>query len=256
MKVCLLIPFYNHGSAIAQVVASLRCLDLPCRIVDDGSDADDQVALAKVAVAEAQWVTVQRLPLNQGKGGAVMAGCDAALAAGFTHVAQIDADGQHSASDVPRLLAAAQSRPEALVTGQPIYDNSIPRARYYGRYMTHIWVWINTLSLEIKDSMCGLRIYPLAATCAVWHRYRVGKRMDFDTEIMVRLAWQGVPIIGIPTRVTYPLDGVSHFKMLRDNLLITRMHTRLFFGMLLRLPKLLNRRMAGNALQPSNKAQR
>ena len=67
--------------------------------------------------------------------------------------------------------------------------------------------------------------------------------MDFDTEIMVRLSWKGVRIISVPTRVTYPRDGISHFRMLEDNVYISRMHTRLFFGMLWRLPALLSRRV-------------
>jgi glycosyltransferase involved in cell wall biosynthesis len=247
MKPCILIPFYNHGGAIAQVLASLRPLGLPCRVVDDGSNAAAKAALGAAIAANASWVTLQTLPTNQGKGGAVMAGCDATLAAGFTHAIQIDADGQHQAGDVERLLEVARRHPAALVSGQAVYDASVPRARLYGRYLTHVWVWINTLSLEIKDSMCGLRVYPLAATCAVWRRGYVGKRMDFDTEIMVRMSWKGVPIVNIPTRVTYPVDGVSHFRMLRDNVFISCMHARLFVGMVVRSPLILGRRLVRRA---------
>jgi hypothetical protein len=120
----------------------------------------------------------------------------------------------------------------------------VPRSRLYGRYLTHVWVWINTLSFEIRDSMCGLRVYPLAATCEIWRKYRVDRRMAFDTEILVRLSWSGVRIIAVPTRVTYPRDGVSHFRMLKDNVHISWMHTRLFFGMLRRAPVLLFRRVS------------
>lgn len=242
MKACILIPFYNHAGAIVQVVEALVPFGLPIRIVDDGSDEAARRVLAAI-VGRIPQVTVQRLATNQGKGGAVMAGCDAALAAGFTHALQIDADGQHAASDLPRLLDAARRQPDALISGQAIYDASVPRSRLYGRYVTHFWVWVNTLSFEIRDSMCGLRVYPLAATCEVWRRQRLGHRMDFDTEIMVRMNWAGVTVVSIPTRVTYPVDGVSHFHMLRDNVLISAMHARLFFGMLWRLPLLLGRRM-------------
>lgn len=244
MNPCIIIPYYNHGGAIAQVIASLRSLGLPCRVVDDGSDAAAQEALARVVAAESDWVKAQRLPTNQGKGAAVRAGCEAALAEGFTHAVQIDADGQHRIEDVPRLLDIARRRPEALVSGQAVYDASVPRSRLYGRYITHVWVWINTLSFEIKDSMCGLRVYPLAATCNVWRTQYVGRRMDFDTEIMVRLSWRGVPIISVPTHVTYPSDGVSHFRMLRDNVFISLMHARLLVGMLWRSPLILGRRVA------------
>ena len=244
MKPCIVIPYYNHGGAIGQVIAALRPLGLPCRIVDDGSNASAKAALAVAVQAEQSWVTVQTLATNQGKGGAVMAGCEAALADGFTHAVQIDADGQHRTEDVPRLLELSRRQPHALVSGQAVYDASVPRARLYGRYLTHVWVWINTLSLEIKDSMCGLRVYPLAATCHVWRHQHVGKRMDFDTEIMVRLSWAGVPIVNVPTHVTYPVDGVSHFRMLKDNAFISLMHARLFFGMLWRFPFILGKRVA------------
>ena len=145
---------------------------------------------------------------------------------------------------MPRLLEQARRQPAALISGEAVYDDSVPRSRLYGRYITHVWVWINTLSFEIRDSMCGLRVYPLASTCQVWRRHRLGRHMDFDTEILVRLSWSGVTIINIPTRVTYPSDGVSHFRMLRDNVYISLMHARLLFGMLWRLPLLLGRRVA------------
>src|SRR5688572_8069013 len=242
MKACVVIPFFNHPAAIAGVVASLKPLGLPCRIIDDGSDPSSQQVLAGIAARE-DWITLQRLPENRGKGAAVMAGCEAALAEGFTHALQIDADGQHDVAIVPALLQLALCQPAAVITGQAVYDDSVPRARRYGRYVTHLWVWINTLSFEIKDSMCGLRVYPLAAACAIWRRYRVGRHMDFDTEILVRLSWGGAPVVNVPTRVSYPRDGVSHFRMLKDNVFISCMHTRLFFGMLQRLPMLLGRRL-------------
>jgi len=103
-------------------------------------------------------------------------------------------------------------------------------------------VWIETLSLQLKDSMCGFRVYPVAPTLRLVNSVPLGKRMDFDTEVMVRLYWQGNTSYFLPTRVTYPENGVSHFDALHDNLRISWMHTRLFFGMLPRIPSLLFRR--------------
>jgi len=102
-------------------------------------------------------------------------------------------------------------------------------------------VRINTLSTRIEDAMCGFRVYPLAAIVELAKRASFGSRMEFDPEILVRAAWAGIPLISMPTQVTYPIDGVSHFKMWRDNVRISWMHTRLFFGMLWRLPVLLTR---------------
>jgi hypothetical protein len=173
-----------------------------------------------------------------------VAGFRAAAARGHTHVLQIDADGQHAAADIPLFLEQARRRPDAVIAGCPVYDESVPRARLYGRYATHVWVWINTLSLDIRDSMCGFRVYPLASLLPLLDATRIGRRMDFDSDVIVRLHWRGVPVVNQPTRVTYPLDGVSHFRMLRDNVRISLMHARLFVGMLLRSPLLLWRKVA------------
>ncbi|HEB0855795.1 TPA: glycosyltransferase [Citrobacter braakii] len=238
---CVLIPCYNHGAMMSRVLARLQPFDLPCIVVDDGSDDATRDELARLA-AENSNLTLIRLPVNAGKGAAVLRGMQAAADAGFSHAVQVDADGQHDIEDIPRLLALAKEHPTALISGQPIYDGSIPRSRLYGRWVTHVWVWIETLSLQLKDSMCGFRVYPVAPTLQLAQRVTLGKRMDFDTEVMVRLYWQGNTSYFIPTRVTYPLDGLSHFDALKDNLRISRMHTRLFFGMLPRIPSLLLRR--------------
>lgn len=239
---CIVVPVYDHERAVAGTVAALKVHGLPCILVDDGSHAPCAAELDRIAAAECGWLRLLRLPDNQGKGAAVMAGFAAAQAAGYTHGLQIDADGQHDAADIPRLLAQAAANPQALITGVPLYDASVPRGRRYGRYVTHVWVWINTLSLRIRDSMLGFRVYPLAPALRVWNTRTVGRRMDFDTEIMVRMFWDGVDVLSLPTRVRYPTDGVSHFDLWRDNLRISRMHARLFAGMLLRLPRLLAQR--------------
>lgn len=241
LKTCVVIPVYNHEHAIGSVVNALLAYDLHCILVDDGSSPGcAQVLDALVAAAPAQ-LSLCRHALNCGKGAAVMTGMQFAVKAGYTHALQIDADGQHSVADLPKFLKAAAFNPAAVICGYPIYDDSVPAIRLYARYLTHIWVWINTLSFAIKDSMCGFRLYPLAAVNSLAARTTIGQRMNFDTDILVRLYWDGLEVINQPTRVAYPVDGVSHFRVWLDNLLITRMHTTLFFGMLLRIPTLLRR---------------
>ncbi|HDS4946830.1 glycosyltransferase [Klebsiella aerogenes] len=238
---CVLIPCYNHGAMMPRVLARLQPFGLPCIVVDDGSDTSTRQQLDRLS-AETANLTLIRLPRNAGKGAAVIRGLQAAAEAGFSHAVQVDADGQHAIEDIPQLLALAQAHPEALISGQPIYDDSIPRSRLYGRWITHIWVWIETLSLQLKDSMCGFRVYPVMPTLRLAQRVTLGQRMDFDTEVMVRLYWQGNTSYFIPTRVTYPPDGLSHFDAFKDNCRISLMHTRLFLGMLPRIPSLLFRR--------------
>lgn len=247
MKPALIVPFFNHSGAIEATLDGLAGSGVPCFLVDDGSDADCDAVLQRLGQRHASWLVLIRYPVNAGKGHAVMTGMQAAAEAGYSHGIQIDADGQHDASALPRMIEAMRSHPEAVIAGVPIYDDSVPRARLYGRYATHVWVWINTLSFDIKDSMCGFRAYPLAVALRVWREQGVGARMEFDTEIIVRLHWQGVAVVNLPVAVRYPLDGVSHFRLWRDNLRISWMHTRLFFGMLRRLPRLLWRRWVSAA---------
>ncbi|WP_179402103.1 glycosyltransferase family 2 protein [Burkholderia guangdongensis] len=241
--ICVVIPIYNHRDAIGGTLARLVVHGLPIIVVDDGSDAQTQQTLAELAERHRAYVTLLRLPVNGGKGAAVMAGLRAARASGYTHAIQIDADGQHDAADVPKFVEAARATPDAVILGRPRFDESVPKARLYGRYLTHVWVWIETLSLDIPDAMCGFRLYPLDAVCRLIDSVSMPTRMDFDSEILVRLHWRGLAFRTIPTRVVYPADGVSHFDVLWDNVRISASHTRLVAGMLVRAPLLLARRL-------------
>jgi predicted LPLAT superfamily acyltransferase len=237
---CFLVPCYNHGSTIERVVDSLRPFDLPIVIVDDGSNKETKQSLHKQALADD--VTLLNLPENQGKGGAVMAGLRYAGAQNYSHAIQIDADGQHDVAAIPTLIERSKQYPDRVISGQPNYDESAPKSRLYGRYITHIWVWIETLSFQIKDSMCGFRAYPVSQSLSALNKYNIGKRMDFDTEILVRMYWDGVNIDFVDTKVIYPEGGISHFDALWDNVKISKMHAKLFFGMLPRIPSLLARK--------------
>lgn len=239
MKPVAVVPVYNHAATAGAVVRSLHALGLPVILVDDGSEAGCAAALD--ALAATPETSLLRLPINSGKGSAVIAGLREAHARGYTHALQLDADGQHDAAALPAFLAAMRDAPNAVIVGCPRYDESVPKGRLIGRYATHLWVWINTLSRRIRDSMCGLRVYPLAAALPALDAMPAQSRMEFDTEILVRLDWAGVPIRNEPVSVRYPPDGVSHFRLWRDNARISKMHARLFFGMLRRLPRLLAR---------------
>ena len=251
-RVCAVVPVYNHEHAIAGIVGELRRCALTVYLVDDGSRASCAEVLDRLAAVDPE-VRVVRLAHNQGKGAAVLAGMRAAAREGCTHALQIDADGQHQVDDVPRFLAVATADPAAVVCGAPQFDDSMPRSRRYLRYLTHVMVWVNTLSFGIRDSMCGFRVYPLAQVLPVIESEVPGRRMDFDVEALVRLHWRGVPLRWLPTPVSYPAGGVSHFRLLQDNVLITRMHTRLFFGMLRRLPRIVARRTGMRVLQPTTR---
>jgi glycosyltransferase involved in cell wall biosynthesis len=235
---CLLIPVYDHGRELEDVVARLEPLGLPCIVVDDGSHDETRLVIDGLAERLA-WVTVKRRLRNGGKGAALKSGYATAASTGYTHALQLDADGQHDVEDVRALWQAAKTRPEALVLGRPEFDETAPAARRHGRLVSLFWVHVETLSRRIGDPLCGLRCMPLEATQAVLARRRCGDHMEFDPEIAVRLVWAGVPVVNVPCRVRYPDGGTSHFDLFRDNVRISWMHTRLFFEMIGRLPWLL-----------------
>ncbi|WP_110187547.1 glycosyltransferase family 2 protein [Pokkaliibacter plantistimulans] len=243
MRTAILIPVYNHEEAIGLTLQAVMAFGYPILLVDDGSHQGCQRVLESLQHAHAEQVMLLRRTHNGGKGAAVKSGLLELERLGFTHAVQVDADGQHDIERLPQLLAAAVDHPGALVSGYPEYDDSVPKGRYLARYLTHVWVWINTLSLQIRDSMCGFRVYPVPQVNQMLANVKTGDRMEFDPELLVHWCWQGGRLINIPVRVHYPLDGVSHFRVLHDNLLISRMHASLFFGMLWRLPRLLQRRL-------------
>lgn len=237
---CAVIPVYNHERTIAGVVDSVRKQGLPVVLVDDGCSEVCSRELERLSTFP--QISLLKHEVNQGKGAAVRTGLLAASERGFTHALQVDADGQHSLQDVKRFIDEARLHPGSVICGEPVFDDTIPRARLYGRYCSHIWVWTETLSMDIVDSMCGFRVYPLSETSPLLRTSHIRSRMDFDTEILVRLHWRAVPMRWLKTRVHYPRDGVSHFRMWHDNALMFTLHARLLVGMLIRLPLLLSRK--------------
>jgi glycosyltransferase involved in cell wall biosynthesis len=248
MKPVAIIPVFDHGQTVGAVVAALRASGLPVILVDDGSHAPcaqtlDALMATDTANGNLPPLTLLRHSENRGKGAAVLTGFRYAQTVNASHALQVDADGQHDLAALPAFLEVAAAHPEAVIAGCPRYDKDVPKARLYGRYLTHIWVWINTLSLRIVDSMCGFRLYPLAAVAPLLPVLKHARRMDFDPEILVRLDWAGVPIVNLPVTVRYPAEGLSHFRLWRDNFRLSAMHARLFFGMLWRVPRLLARHL-------------
>lgn len=210
-------------------------------MVNDASSEDVKSQLVTIA-DKVPSLTLLHHQQNQGKGGAVQTGLVYAFKQGFEHAIQIDADGQHDLDDIDNMLALSQQQPNRVISGKPVYDESVPKHRYWARYITHFWVVIETISLQLKDTMCGYRIYPLKPTVELIEQVSLGKRMDFDIEVLVRLFWRGIDTDFIDTKVIYPESGISHFRALEDNVRISWMHTKLCVGMLVRLPLLIARK--------------
>ncbi len=238
---CFVVPNYNHARKFEQFVGAMREYEMPIIVVNDGSDKVTTSLLTNIDV-KFDDVMVLHANKNGGKGSAVKKGIRYAQELGFTHVLQIDADGQHDLEDTPKFIALSKKHPEAVICGYPIYDESVPWGRFLSRYLTHVLVWLETLSFNIKDSMCGFRMYPVGTMVELFDECHVGDRMDYDIEVLVRLYWRSIEIISHATKIIYPEDGSSNFMMVYDNVLITKMHIRLVLGMLWRSPMLIFRR--------------
>lgn len=240
IRVCAIIPTYNHVAALDRILSELAPRVLATIVIDDGS-APEVSARIEAACNRHPNVEYQRHAFNGGKGFAVLCGIARANELRFTHALQVDADGQHDLASLDALLEMSRLNPDAIVTGAPHFDGSIPFSRRFWRHFTTFWVRVNTVSSVIRDAMCGFRVYPVAPVLALARKSVQGRRMDFDVEVLVKAHWAGIPIAPVPVRVTYPADNFSNFQLVRDNVLLSLLQTRLFFGMLARLPSLLFR---------------
>jgi len=234
----VLIPSYNPGPMVFETVRDARRHWAPVWVVVDGS-TDGTAQELEAMARDDPGLRVFVLPRNMGKGAAVLHGLEIAAAEGFTHALTMDSDGQHPPQCIREFMARSQAEPRAMVMGVPIFDASAPRIRVNGRKLSNWWANVETLGRKIDDSLYGFRLYPIADLIAVMRSQRWMRRFDFDPEAGVRMAWRGVPAINIPAPVRYlkPGEGgISHFNYLRDNVLLTWMHTRLVLEFLVRLP--------------------
>lgn len=243
----VLIPSYNPGIKVYETVRAARQYWTPVWVVVDGSNDGSAEGLLAMAAQDA-GLRVMVLPRNQGKGAAVLHGLEQAAAAGFTHVLTMDSDGQHPPECIPAFMVESARQPAAMILGVPVFDTSAPRLRVQGRRISNAWANLETLWAGIGDSLFGFRVYPVEPLRQVMRYQPWMRHFDFDPEAVVRLCWRGIRPINLPAPVRYyraEEGGVSHFSYLRDNVLLTWMHTRLLIGFVLRLPVLLARRALG-----------
>jgi hypothetical protein len=241
----VLIPSYNPGPGVQATVRAARAQWNPVWVVVDGS-TDGSPELLQSMAASDPGLKVMIQPVNRGKGAAVLAGIEAADAEGYTHVLTMDSDGQHPADLIARFMQVSKADPAAMVLGRPVFGPEAPALRVNGRKVSNGWANLETLWMGIGDSLYGFRVYPVGPLKAIMRRHRFMRRFDFDPEAVVRLCWAGVRPVNVDAPVRYlsaEEGGVSHFRYLRDNTLLTWMHTRLFLGFLLRLPLLVWRRV-------------
>jgi uncharacterized protein (DUF2062 family) len=223
----VLAPTYNNAGTLADVLDRIGRLDLPILVVNDGStDTTVEILQRWGGTGTDENRIVLTHPHNRGKAAALRSGFARAAALGFTHAITIDTDGQLDPAEIPQFLRCAKRNPAALVLGAR--DESAadyPGKSRLGRRVSNRLVYWQS-GVRVADSQCGFRVYPLAFTTAV---RCFASRYGFETEILTRAAWAGIPIEQVPVRCLYelPQGRVSHFRPWRDSFAAVGMHTRL-----------------------------
>lgn len=232
---CIVIPHYRHVPQLTRFLPSLAVAQLPLLIVDDGSGAEEVGAL-QALLEHYSWCSLIERAQNGGKGAATITGMTAAKERGYSHVILVDADGQHDPADVVGIANESALNPDAIYSGSPQFGDDIPAARLYGREITNILARLEAGNFRLRDAMCGLRVYPITLTLPLAAACGGRTRMEMDTELLVRACWQGIEVCYIDTRVVYPKEGASHFRMGWDNVRMVAMHITLLLSALVKVP--------------------
>ena len=233
----VVVPTFGHGRTLRGVLdgVAARHPNLPVIAVDDGS-SDDTAAVLDAWRDAAGGRHVVSHAVNRGKAAALRSGFAEAEALGCTHAATIDSDGQHDPADLAPLVEAARARPDALVLGErPDRVPGCPRRSLVGRRVSN-WLIRLESGLIVRDSQCGLRVYPLASTRRVGGR---AGRYGFETAVLTRFGHARLPIVRVPVSCAYDVPGgrVSHFRPLRDSISAAGMHAGLLARSLLPGPR-------------------
>jgi glycosyltransferase involved in cell wall biosynthesis len=210
-----LVPAYRAAGAVGAVVREFAAVVDPIVVVDDGSDDDTG------AVAEAAGACVVRHGINRGKGAALVTGLGWLAEHGMTHALTIDADGQHLPGEAGALLAAARESPEAIVVGERRKEGHAIRGINRLGNLVADTLLARIAGRRLPDTQSGFRVYPIGATLALGTR---GVRYDFETEVLLRAARAGLPVLGVPVAVHYPpvAERVSHYRPVVDTARIVR----------------------------------
>ncbi len=216
-RLLVAIPVYNHGRTLRDVVQRALAVHPEVLVIDDGSTDGGSATLQGLPVR------LLRHEHNLGKGQAILTAAREAHRLGMTHLATIDSDGQHDPADLVNFLPLLRDEPEALVVGTRRFGADVPGSSRFGRSFSNFWLRVQT-GVSLGDTLSGFRVYPVAVLLELPLRE---SGYSFENEVLVRAAWAKVPLREVEVSVIYPSDRVSHFQMLRDNVRISLLNTRL-----------------------------
>lgn len=212
---CVLIPCLNEEAAIRSVVESVLALGAAVIVIDDGSDDRTPEIVASLPV------TLLRHAQRQGKGEALRHGFREALRLGYSAVLTMDGDGQHLASDIPRIAAAAAHYPGHIVIGARLLDREQqPKGRRRANAVAD-WGISWACAQPIADTQSGQRWYPRAALDLV---DLPAQNFVFEAAILIAASREkGVGVVSVPIASRYHGEfRRSHFSPVRD---VTRITT-------------------------------
>lgn len=202
---CAIIPTFENGGTVADVVRGVLAQGLPVIVVDDGSTD------ATAAALEGLPVTLVRHPVNRGKGRALQSGFREALRQGFRFAVTLDADLQHNPADIPVLLEAGGEK--TLVIGsRNLQADGMPRGNTFANRFSNFWFALQT-GRRLPDTQTGFRLYPLEDLPSL---RLLTRRYEAELTLLVFSAWKGLRLRPVPVQVSYPEDRVTHFRPFRD----------------------------------------
>jgi glycosyltransferase involved in cell wall biosynthesis len=212
---CVLIPCLNEEAAIRSVVESVLALGAPVIVIDDGSDDRTPEIVASLPV------TLLRQTERRGKGEALRRGFREALRQGYDAVLTMDGDGQHLASDIPRIVAAAAQYPDHIVIGARLLDREQqPKGRRRANAVAD-WGISWACAQPIADTQSGQRWYPRAALDLV---DLPAENFVFEAAILIAASREKkIGVVSVPIASRYHGEfRLSHFNPVGD---VTRIST-------------------------------
>jgi glycosyltransferase involved in cell wall biosynthesis len=221
VRILVLLPFYNNARTVAGTASGILSLGWPVLAVNDGSTDGGPDSLRGLPLERLDF------PRNRGKGVALREGLRWARKRGYSHVVSIDADGQHSASDIGRFADKIRAEPGRLIVGRRGFREDAPGKSRFGRRWSNMWIRIASGG-RTPDSQSGFRAYPVDPLAGF--RY-LGRRYEFEVEILVRAVWAGLELdwVDVETHYDPPSGRVSHFRPFWDNARISLIYTALVF---------------------------
>jgi glycosyltransferase involved in cell wall biosynthesis len=219
LKVCILVPTFNNDKTLARLIPDLMTFNTLIIVVNDGST--DKTASILGQFPEIH--TVSYFP-NRGKGFALQQGFRVALEQGYAYAISIDSDGQHFAKDIPAFLYALEENLGSLIIGaRNMVQSSVPAKSSFGHRFSNFWFRVET-GIRLPDTQSGFRLYPVSRLQSMFF---ITRRFEFEIEVIVCAAWNGIPVISVPVSVYYapPEERVSHFRPFIDFTRISILNT-------------------------------